>query len=325
MPAPIALYSNLAVERLADLTLASIAIGSIPPSGVVRWVHNSGGGAADGTSRNTPFTTLAAALAVCSAGDVVLVKNGHAETLSTSGVTWSQSGVTVVGLGNGRNRPALTCGAAAVTALTISGANNRLKNVRIIQSASQTKAFAMIALTGADNIIEGNVLEHGNGAGDAIICTAAARSVIKDNTFLGVGTGGQVAIQVQQSLINGTIANNVFNYGVNLLKSAVVFASLGSNCSGTNILNNMCSGIKLKFLDIVGSIATNTTAGLCSGNRVGYGATLTLLSSATITPGDMAVMDQHEVDGKRIQPTVYGMVSIHPSSAINVHAAVVHT
>lgn len=311
-------------------SLASIL--GYPPTGKVIYVHSGSGLSTNsGLSSAAPLTTLALALANASdsVGDVVYLMPGHAETLATTtaGITISKSGISIIGGGNARNRPALTCGAGDVVGVLVSGSNNLIRNIRFVGSASQTsKASSLFSITGTDNIIEGNVIEHGStGCADAIKCTAADRTVIRGNTFLGIGTACQVAIQVKSNLLNGVIDSNTFNYGINQLQSAVLFASVGSNVSGMHMTNNICSGIKLKFLNCVGSIATNTTAGICTGNRIAYSATLTLLASTTITPGDLGVMDQHEVDGKRISPVIYGTVSTHPNSTIQAHATIMHT
>lgn len=319
-------YSNVAIERLTDLTLANAAYGG-PVPGTTYWVHNRGSSSYDGKSRNQPLPTLALALTQCTAGDQVVLLNGHAETIATTGVAWTQSGVHVVGLGLARNRPALTAPAAVVSAITISGNNNKFRNCRVIQSSSQTKAAGLIAVTGTDNIIggsrpdlDGNEFLHGTAAGDAIILTAAARTVIQGNTFLAVGAAAQTVIQVKGNLREGLIADNIFNYGVSLLKSAVVFASATtSNLAGTNILRNIATGLKVAFVTCNASVvAAGGSEGLISGNRVAFGQAVGLFSgtASPCAPGGLAIMDTWFVDGKRVAAMTTG-VMMTKASVVN--------
>ncbi len=77
------------------------------------------------------YSTLAAAVAVCTAsrGDVILVAPGHTETISSStALTMSVADVTVVGLGNGSQRPTFTLDTAATARINITAANVVFKN-----------------------------------------------------------------------------------------------------------------------------------------------------------------------------------------------------
>src|SRR5688500_5108536 len=87
------------------------------------YVHSGSGNAEyDGLSWSTPVATLAQALAKCtaSAGDVVVVRPGHAET--TTAVALSVAGVRIVGQGTGRNRPAFNATTASSDLLNGSAA-----------------------------------------------------------------------------------------------------------------------------------------------------------------------------------------------------------
>src|SRR5260221_337049 len=63
-----------------------------------------------------PFATLQKASDSCLAnnGDVIMVKPGHAETISTAAIlALNKAGVAIIGLGAGSLRPTLTFTAAA--------------------------------------------------------------------------------------------------------------------------------------------------------------------------------------------------------------------
>lgn len=107
--------------------------------GKVFWVYNGtalqagqrGGSNANRGTFDSPFSTIAGALSNCVAnrGDIIFVKPGHAETLTTAaGLTLTVAGVAVVGLGVGSNRPTLTFGAAAAN-IPVTAANISVSNI----------------------------------------------------------------------------------------------------------------------------------------------------------------------------------------------------
>jgi hypothetical protein len=85
--------------------------------GRVFWVSSSanadygaGSNGNDGSFR-APWATLVYAISQCTAanGDVIIVRPGHTETISSSSaMTLSKSGVAIVGLGQGNQRPKFT-------------------------------------------------------------------------------------------------------------------------------------------------------------------------------------------------------------------------
>ena len=78
-------------------------------------------------------STLDLAMAACTAGrgDYVYIAPGYALTVTASVPALDVAGVTVVGLGNGLNRPTFTYGAAAAT-IDVSADNIRMMNCHFI-------------------------------------------------------------------------------------------------------------------------------------------------------------------------------------------------
>lgn len=100
-------------------------------SGNVWYVDSNGAQIGDGKF-NRPFATIDTAINHCSAGDIIAVKAGHAETLTTAGqITMDVASVSIVGLGVGNNRPVLTFTPAAVgtNLVTWSAANCSFENI----------------------------------------------------------------------------------------------------------------------------------------------------------------------------------------------------
>ena len=101
------------------------------------WFVDSGSGSdtANGKSKTTPLATIDAAIGKCTAsnGDVIFVLPGHAESvIAAAGIVCDIAGVSIVGLGNGNNRPTITFATADTATITVTAANVTITNMRFI-------------------------------------------------------------------------------------------------------------------------------------------------------------------------------------------------
>lgn len=121
------------------ITIRGVPIAQTHP-GRVFWVSNSttgllpgqvgGSNGNDGTF-NKPFSTLDYAIGRCTAnsGDVIFIKPGHAETISSAtAMAWDVAGVAIIGLGVGTNRPTFTLDTANTATVAVSAANISVQN-----------------------------------------------------------------------------------------------------------------------------------------------------------------------------------------------------
>jgi len=84
-----------------------------------------------GKSPANPVATLANAISLCNAanGDIIMAMAGHAESISSStALTLSKSGITVLGLGYGALRPTFTLDTANTATINVTAANVRFVN-----------------------------------------------------------------------------------------------------------------------------------------------------------------------------------------------------
>lgn len=240
------------------------------------WYVNSGAASGgNGASPDGAFTTLAAALAVAASGDRVYVAPGHAETLSSaSAVTWSQSGITVIGLGVGASRPTFTWSTTDAT-FVMSGANNVLSNVRCVVSTDEVvslftvsgarnvldrvdfiettskQALSFGTVTGADNTIQNCRHVQATAAASAqswIVLTGADRFQLLGNTFLltlADQATSAVARVVTTACLNVVFANNLIKltgYTANLVSAFISLNTttglVSSNYIGADVAAN---------------------------------------------------------------------------------------
>lgn len=104
---------------------------SLPVVGNIFYVHSTTGSntANSGTTPDKPFATVAAAISAATANnnDVILVMPGHAETVTTA-IAMSKAGVSLIGLGEGLRKPAIT-GNGTIDVINVTGANCLIENI----------------------------------------------------------------------------------------------------------------------------------------------------------------------------------------------------
>lgn len=122
----------------AGITIRGMPVAVTHP-GKVFWVSNAttlsdrqiGGSDNNKGTFDAPFATLAGALTQCTAnrGDIVMVKPGHAETVSAaSGINLNKAGVAIIGLGVGSTRPTITLDTANTATIALSANNVTISN-----------------------------------------------------------------------------------------------------------------------------------------------------------------------------------------------------
>ena len=129
------------------------------PYGTIYYVCSTNGrdDAGAGLTTQLPFATIDYAIGKCTAnkGDRIFVLPGHAETLTGAGaITADVAGISIIGIGNGTNRPTLTLSTMATT-IAVSAANVLMSNLRITSSVDElVKVFnvtaAHLTLDGVD-------------------------------------------------------------------------------------------------------------------------------------------------------------------------------
>lgn len=188
----------------SQLTIREIPIHTAYP-GAVFWVYNGtalqksqrGGSDANKGTYNSPFATVAYAITQCvaSRGDIIMVKAGHAETISDA-TTFAANiaGVAIVGLGAGTVRPTFTFSAANTATIPVSAANMAFVNCRFVANFLSIAApFTLstargLTIQNCDFIDTSSVLNFLN----IVKSTGAANTIdgvtLIDNSWNGLGT-----------------------------------------------------------------------------------------------------------------------------------------
>ncbi len=113
------------------------------------FVDSNGGGSttSGGLAPESAFTTIVSALAACTSakGDTIYVLPGHAESISGA-IAWNKTGVSIVGLGSGTNRPLITWHTTG-TVVTVA-ANVTVKNIQVTGDVDAVVSMFLISSAG---------------------------------------------------------------------------------------------------------------------------------------------------------------------------------
>lgn len=254
--------------------------GVIPPTtGSVFFVDSSHALASNGntgTSANAPLSTIDYAIGLCTAnkGDIILVAPGHAETIATAGgITADVAGISIIGLGNGSNRPTLSFSAVGST-FAISAANVLVKNIRVTSTVDEM--VKMFHVTAAHVTLD--TVDHFETASCQTIqflltTNAADYLVVRNCTHYQVTAAAATQVWIQLVGIDGgIIENNTFR--LTLRNHAGSFTINGSTaCLGTVVRNNTI--VQLGGTTQVSAIlfVDSSTGVFVHDNRVACGST----------------------------------------------------
>jgi len=226
-------------------------------SGKVFWVSSTAGGDGNEGSFDRPLATIDAAIGKCSAsrGDIIMVKAGHAETLTAaSAITCDIAGVSIIGCGNGADRPELTFGTSTGASVVISAANvtiqniigvagvNALTNPFHVQAAdctldiewrddaSNVEAARVVLTTAAADRFRCRLRYYGQTGGSA--CVNAVRLVGCNEGWLNIDFYGKASTAIVEFLTTACtgirVVGNFYNSGTTDGSKNVVDTVTGS-------------------------------------------------------------------------------------------------
>lgn len=209
-----------------------------------------------GYSPDAPFASIKFACTQCAPdnGDLILVLPNHTETIAgTQGM--STTGVTIRGLGVGRQRGTFTYSAVAGM-LNLDNARTVIDNMTFVGTGAAVTQMVQIAA--ADCTIQNCEFEHANATNQAaaviVTTTAANRFWINSNDFHGTANAGtNSCVQV----VGGTdceIYNNNFQ-GAYHASNGVVRVTTTATINmviNQNILQNSTTTNTKAIVDAVG-------------------------------------------------------------------------
>lgn len=209
------------------ITMGEVPLHATTP-GKVFWVASTsdvtpGSNGNKGTERR-PFATLDYAMTQCRANknDIVLIKPGYTESITTNDqIDFTVAGVSVIGLGQGNDRPTFTWdGTDATACIAMEQANCSIRNCLFIASDAGDDITGHIRIE-ADNC-EVAYCEFREGTGQPECCILVSDAVNRAHIHHNKAT----------SLVNGAAANDSF----------VTLTGATTAATGHQIHNNIVHG-----------------------------------------------------------------------------------
>ncbi len=204
--------------RLSGLTVAGVPTMGMPtiPVGANTFFVSSVAGSAGypGTTLDQPKATLAQAMALAVANDVIVLLAGHAETVSAAGgITVAKNGLQIVGLGVGATQPTFTFATSTAATFLVTGANVSITGIRGTTSIDQL--VSPFVLSGTHPTLQLTWFDQDatHEALRAVLTAATANDAEINVTYHGYTAGTHVVNAVR--LVGGRNARVLINaYGV---------------------------------------------------------------------------------------------------------------
>lgn len=181
-------YPSGAGESLGDSFVTS---SPLVTTGYVWWVNSATGADAAsprGRDRTRPLATLGQAYTNAAAGDIIVLMDGHAETL-TGALTLAKDGLIIVGAGSSGGLPTvkLTNDQAAGSLLVVSSHATQIKNIWFEENA-QTCATRRVSIAGDGARLVGCYFQCGATDTGAAVELSGGYPTIRSCTFVSTAT-----------------------------------------------------------------------------------------------------------------------------------------
>ena len=220
--------------------------------GNIWWVDSGVGndsGGADG-SITKPFATIDYAVGRCTAnnGDIILVAPGHSETIAAAGgIDLDVAGISVIGLGNGRERPTIAFTATG-SDIDVDAANIYIENLHIDMTGIDAVAGGIDVNAADFSLIGCDILmaDSGGQATRGIVgATEADRMKIIGNTIRSTTAGAASAVNLVGTADGVTVAHNYIygDFSVAAVENATGAGNVHTNLDiDTNYIQNDNNG-----------------------------------------------------------------------------------
>lgn len=266
------------------------AAGIPPTTGKIFFVDSNAPKRNTGDAPENAMKTIDAAYNLCRAskGDQIWVMPGHAETIaSATSLVMDKAGISIYGLGEGRNRPVLTFSATA-SQIDVTGANNKVSNIVFDAGISAVVAAFDVDATATDFVLDGCEFNFSTTAYDFVIMvdlTAAVRPVMRNCKFIAEETAGSNNAILLSTTISPQIEGNWFSGD---FTQAMIYNNTGVS-TGLVIADN--TGYN-SDTTLGASVDINVAStGIISGNR--FATAYVAGVDATFDPGSCGCVENY--------------------------------
>lgn len=195
-------------------------------------------GGSAGLNRDKPLATLSQAYTNSTTDGVIVLLDGHTETLT--GAFTIGKRLTIIGEGSNAGIPTVTLynNQAAGGLLTLSTAGVQLRNIKFPGNV-QTCAVARLTLTAANIKLRGCYFECGSkDTGPAVsLGSGASQTGIRNTTFISTAT--LTTAQPESALKSAAAVTNLYMEGVTFDDGTVGFSNPYAYNEGANVTTGL--------------------------------------------------------------------------------------
>lgn len=264
-----------------------------------------------GTDPTAPLATLTYALSVLAAdiltlgipqsNDLIILAAEHAEAIgAAAAIAFNVTGVTIIGVGNGRKRPKLTWGTDTAATATVTGAQVKFKNI-VFDFTGIDAVVAGIKVDAADVSFEDCEFITNSGTAGVVsgitvgATTTSPRFEIRNCVFRGPATNSGTTTTAQVTLTDAPDFRILGCYFTgkctqNITNGAAILRGEIDNCrfvtyTGTKSINMHASSTPFisncRFNVPSGTAPIVAAAGFVAGNVYSAGAGVTAGTAST--------------------------------------------
>lgn len=258
-------------------------------------------------------STIDSAVGSCTAnaGDVILVMPGHTETVTAAaGLDLDVAGITIIGLGNGANRPTINLTTATSADIDIDAANITIKNL-IIDLTGIDAIATGIDVNADDFTMDSCRVLVSDSDGQATLAlltdTGVDRLTVSNCQFVGDTSAGPVgAIRI----IGGEghrIKDSFFRFNVSDTSATGMIENRTTATLGIDIANNVIDTISTDT-DAKGILLMTDASGTIRYNSLRSGVDV-VTTSWINTPGITSLFENYGVNNDGETGMLVGTVS----------------
>jgi hypothetical protein len=254
------------------------------------FVHSGTGtdGAGYGRNPEAPFATIDYAVALCTANknDIIYVMPGHAETVSAAAdIALDVAGISVIGLGNGLNRPTITFDTADTADVDIDAANVTIENV--IFSANFADVATAIDVNATDFTLKRCHFQATATDMNFLVCVQDAAAAASDRISI---------IECTSFMLDAADTHFINMAGTgdgHIVRDNILHGNWGTMCIGGAGIVTRCTILRNAIFNIATdadcciSMAATAT-GICAFNACTGGH-----ASQGIIPGDLGAIENY--------------------------------
>jgi len=195
----------------------------------VHWVDSSASANGKGSFKR-PFATLQAAIDHASAGDEILIKGAHAETISSAtALLFNKAGISISGLERGSRRPTFTLDTANTAKIPVSAANVSIEGCLFVANFADI-ATVFLLTTAPEFNCSGNEFRDTTSSLNVLTVVTTTVSVNSDglkvngNKVRSLGTTAATTMVKVANTLDRIEINDNFFVGAVLNNTAALLA-----------------------------------------------------------------------------------------------------